>query len=121
MKLPAVQDVPSLPTNERAAILDHLFEHSQQLHSLSVPLLHEKTFESYDDLIAAVGAQLTDLSESASTSSTKRLERILGSHPRLGAKRVESTQSQEEQSQLQGHNAEEAEQLRALNEEYERK
>ncbi|EME47873.1 hypothetical protein DOTSEDRAFT_69711 [Dothistroma septosporum NZE10] len=120
MKLPAVQDVPGLPINERAAILDLLFERSQRLHSLSAPLLHEKTFESYDDLIAAVGVQLTDLSESASTSSTKWLEDILGSHPRLGAKKVESTQSQAEQSQLQG-DAEEAEQLRALNEEYERK
>lgn len=119
-KLPAIETVPDLPTDDRAAILDLLFEPSKQLHSLSVPLLHEKSFESYGDLIAAVGVQLTDLSESASSSDTEWLESILGSHPRLGAKKVESTQSQAEQSQLQG-NAEEAEQLRALNEEYEMK
>ncbi|KAK3048754.1 hypothetical protein LTR09_009866 [Extremus antarcticus] len=118
-KLPPIEGVPSLPTSERAAILDQLFEPSTQLHTLSVPLLHEKTFESYNDLIAAIGVQLTDLSESASTSDTEWLQSILGSHPRLGAKKVDSEQSQAEQAQLQG-NGEEAEQLRKLNEEYER-
>ena len=64
--------------------------------------------------------QLTDLSESASTSDTAWLHDILGSHPRLGAKKVESAQSQAEQAQLQG-SGEEAGQLSALNEEYEKK
>ena len=119
-RLPAIETVPSLATEERAAILDLLFEPSTQLHTLSVPLLHEKTFTSYNDLIAAVGVQLTALSESASTSDTAWLEDILGSHPRLGAKKVDSAQSQAEQAQLQG-SSEEAEQLRKLNEEYEQK
>ncbi|KAK5167638.1 uncharacterized protein LTR77_007337 [Saxophila tyrrhenica] len=118
-RLPPIGDVPSLPTSDRAAILDQLFEPSTQLHTLSVPLLHEETFQSYNDLISAVGAQLTDLSESASTSDTDWLRSILGSHPRLGAKKVESEQSQAEQAQLQG-GGEEAEQLRKLNEEYEK-
>lgn len=118
-KLPPIDQVPSLPTDERAAILDLLFEPSTQLHTLSVPLLHEKTFSSYDDLISAVGIQLTDLSESASTSDTTWLHDILGSHPRLGAKKVDSAQSQGEQAQLQG-GGEEAEQLKLLNEEYEK-
>lgn len=100
--------------------MDLLFEPSTQLHTLSVPLLHEKTFESYPDLIAAVGVQLTVLSESASTSDTQWLESILGSHPRLGAKKVDSAQSAAEQSQLQG-SADEAEILWKLNEEYEAK
>lgn len=118
-KLPPIEQVPSLPTEQRASILDLLFEPSTQLHTLSVPLLHERTFTSYHDLISAVGVLLTDLSESASTSDTAWLHDILGSHPRLGAKRVESTQSQAEQAQLQG-GGEEAEQLKLLNEEYER-
>lgn len=118
--LPSIDSIPSLSTEERAAILDLLFEPSQQLHTLSVPLLHEQSFSSYQDMIAAVGVQLTELSESASTSDTAWLEDILGSHPRLGAKKVESAQSQAEQAQLQG-SAEEAEQLRSLNEEYEKK
>ncbi len=93
-KLPPIQRVPSLSTEERAAILDLLFEPSNQLHTLSVPLIHEQKFSSYADLIAAVGVQLTDLSESASTSDTQWLQDILGSHPRLGAKKVDSAQSQ---------------------------
>jgi 2-oxo-4-hydroxy-4-carboxy--5-ureidoimidazoline (OHCU) decarboxylase len=118
-KLPPSDQIPSLPTEERAAILDFLFEPSTQLHTLSVPLLHDQTFSTYEDLIAAVGVQLTDLSESASTSDTQWLQDILGSHPRLGAKKVDSAQSQAEQAQLQG-SGEETEQLRVLNEEYEK-
>ena len=119
-KLPPVASVPSLSAEERASILDLLFEPSTQLHTLSVPFLHETTFRSYDDLIAAVGVQLTDLSQSASTTDTEWLESILASHPRLGAKTVESAQSQAEQAQLKG-SSEEAEQLRKLNEDYEAK
>lgn len=119
-KLPNITSIQGLPAEERAAILDLLFEPSRQLHTLSVPLLHEQNFPSYADLISAVGVQLMDLSESASSSDTTWLESILGSHPRLGAKKVESAQSQAEQAQLQG-TSEESEQLRSLNEEYERK
>lgn len=117
--LPSIDVVPSLSTEDRAKILDLLFEPSTQLHTLSIALLHDQTFASYDDLIAAVGVQLTDLSESALTTDHAWLEDILGSHPRLGAKKVDSAQSQAEQAQLQG-SSEEAEQLRLLNEEYER-
>lgn len=119
-KLPPIETVQFLTTEERAAILDLLFEPSTQLHTLAVPLLHQQKFQAWDDLIATIGNQLTELSESASTSDTAWLEDILVSHPRLGAKKVDSAQSQAEQAQLQG-NAEEGEQLRALNEEYERK
>lgn len=115
--LPPIEAVPSLPTEERAKLLDLLFEPSTQLHTLSVSLLQEEAFSSYNDLIAAIGVQLTALSESISKSDTEWLEDILCSHPRLGAKKVESVQSQAEQAQLQG-SAEEAEQLRLLNVEY---
>jgi 2-oxo-4-hydroxy-4-carboxy--5-ureidoimidazoline (OHCU) decarboxylase len=118
-RLPPANEVPSLPTEQRATILDMLFEPSTQLHTLSVPLLHETSFDSYNDLISAVGVQLTELSESASTSDTRWLHDILGSHPRLGAKKVDSAQSAAEQAQLQG-SGDEAEQLKKLNEEYEK-
>lgn len=118
--LPAIKDVPDLDTAARAKVLDLLFEPSTQLHTLSVALLLEKKFESYDSLISAVGVQLTDLSDSSSASDKQWLEDILGSHPRLGAKKVDSAQSQAEQAQLQG-SGHEAEQLRILNEEYEQK
>ena len=119
MTLEAIDQVPSLPTERIAMILDLLFEPSTQLHTLAVPILRDQTFSTYQDMIAAVGLQLTELSESAWTSDTSWLEAILGSHPRLGAKRISSARSQTEQAQLQGSN-EEAEQLRLLNDEYER-
>lgn len=118
--LPSIDTVPTLSTAERAAVLDLLFEPSTALHTLSVELLQTHPFPSYDDLIAAIGNQLSALADSTSTSDTQWLESILGSHPRLGAKKVESAQSAAEQAQLQG-GGEEAEQLRKLNEEYEAK
>jgi 2-oxo-4-hydroxy-4-carboxy--5-ureidoimidazoline (OHCU) decarboxylase len=119
--LPPVADIPSLPTTDRIALLDALFEPSTSLHTLSLDLLHTQTFSSYNDLIASIGVQLIDLAESASTSDTEWLDKILGAHPRLGAKKVESAQSAAEQAQLNTGGAEEAEKLRALNEEYEKK
>ena len=118
-QLPPISTIQSLSTEHRAAILDLLFEPSTQLHTLSAPLLQQEQYQSYDELIAAIGVQLTDLSVTPSSSDTIWLQDILGSHPRLGAKKVESAQSQAEQAQLQG-GANEAEQLHALNEEYER-
>lgn len=117
-KLPPIDQVPSLTTEDKAAVLDLLFEPSTQLHTLSVPTLHEN-FTSYDELIHTIDKQLTELADSASTSDTQWLLDILGSHPRLGAKKVDSAQSASEQAQLQG-SGEEAEQLRLLNEEYEK-
>ncbi|TVY57909.1 putative allantoinase 1 [Lachnellula cervina] len=120
-QVPPISGVPALSTIERAAVLDALFEPCTALHTLSLDLLHTETFESYNDLIASVGVQLTDLSESSSTSDTEWLDKILGAHPRLGEKKVESAQSQAEQAQLNTGGAEEATKLRSLNEEYERK
>ena len=99
-KLPLIKALPSLPTAELAAILDHLFEPSVPLHTLSVDLLREQPFPSYDDLIASVGLQLTALGESSSTSDSRWLESILVAHPRLGEKKIDSTQSKAEQAQL---------------------
>jgi len=61
-----------------------------------------------------------DLSESALASDTEWLDKILGAHPRLGAKKVESAQSQAEQAQLNTGGEGEAAKLRELNELYEK-
>ncbi|KAL8692646.1 MAG: hypothetical protein Q9218_002379 [Villophora microphyllina] len=97
---PAIRSVPGLSTAQRAAILDDLFEPCVPLHTLSVSLLAEKTFDSYDDLISSIGVQLTDLAKSTSTSDSKWLESILAAHPRLGQTSIESSQSRAEQAQL---------------------
>jgi len=119
-RLPPISGVPTLSTIERVAVLDALFEPCTALHTLSLDLLHTERFDSYNDLIASVGVQLTDLSESPSASDTEWLDKILGAHPRLGEKKVESAQSQAEQAQLNTGGEEEATKLRDLNAEYEK-
>ncbi|KAK4692187.1 hypothetical protein P7C71_g4970, partial [Lecanoromycetidae sp. Uapishka_2] len=118
-KLPPISVVPSLSTLELAATLDHLFEPCVPLHTLSMSLLRDEEFSSYDDLIASVGVQLSDLAESSSTSDTKWLESILGAHPRLGEKKIESGQSQKEQAQLASGHGDGVDKLAELNASYE--
>jgi len=119
--LPPVSSIPTLTTTERAAILDALFEPCTALHTLSVELLHDEPFESYNALITSIGIQLTELQHSSSTSDTESLDRILAAHPRLGEKKVDSAQSRGEQAGLNTGGEEEAGQLRELNREYEEK
>lgn len=99
-KLPPITALSALPTIELATILDHLFEPSVPLHTLSVDLLRDQPFSSYDDLVAGIGMQLTHLAESTSTSDSEWLDSILAAHPRLGEKKIDSTQSKAEQAQL---------------------
>jgi len=132
--LPPISYISALPTASRARILDLLFEPSTALHTLSLPLISPdsttvQSFESYDDLIIAIGLQLTELAESKSTSDTEWLDTILGAHPRLGAKKVESKLSQMEQaamvkasggdSRSEEEIRQEQETLQKLNEDYE--
>lgn len=119
--LPSITAVPSLKTEARAQILDTLFEPCQPLHTLSVSLLREQHFASYDDLVAAVGKQLTGLFDSLLESDTKWLNSILAAHPRLGEKKVDSEQSRNEQAQLNQGDASQAERLAELNKVYEQK
>ena len=88
------------------------------LHTLAVPLLHGKTFGTYDEVIATVKRQLTDLSRSTKESDKRWLEKILSAHPRLGEKNVKSDQSAAEQAQLRGSTSE-ARRLADLNISYE--
>lgn len=118
-QLPAVTTIPHLSTDERAAILDRLFEPCVPLHTLSVGLLREKTFDSYDDLISSIALQLTDLAGSSSKSDQAWLESILAAHPRLGQSKVESTQSQAEQAQLNSQDDPPGQSLSDLNDLYE--
>ncbi|KAI9733170.1 MAG: hypothetical protein M1818_007288 [Claussenomyces sp. TS43310] len=120
-KLPPIKNVPDLNTIGRAGVLDALFEPCTALHTLSLENLGATTFGSYDDLIKSVETRLVELSESSLPTDLDWLDKILAAHPRLGAKKVDSAQSQSEQMQLHMGGQEEAEQLRALNSEYEDK
>ncbi|OAL21156.1 hypothetical protein AYO20_11412 [Fonsecaea nubica] len=119
--LPPTSTLPTLDAEQRAQVLDTLFEPCQQLHTLSVSLLREQSFPTYDSLIDAVGQQLLGLFRSNLESDQKWLEAILAAHPRLGEKKVDSEQSRKEQAQLNQGGTEEAEKLAAMNRKYEDK
>ncbi|KAH8780846.1 Oxo-4-hydroxy-4-carboxy-5-ureidoimidazoline decarboxylase [Diaporthe sp. PMI_573] len=121
--LPDVTSLPTLPDAQLTAILDLLFEPSDDLHTLALPTLRAITFASYPELADTIRDQLLVIAQSihADANARKPLHSILGSHPRLGEKKVHSSQSAAEQAQLRaGAGAEdEAERLAALNREYE--
>ncbi|KAM5448396.1 hypothetical protein MaudCBS49596_005486 [Microsporum audouinii] len=112
-------------SEKQTAVLDILFEPSEALHDLAVPLL-QTPFNSYSELIDCVGAKLHQLAERAASDDSDKqvLYDILGSHPRLGASKAThlSDFSKLEQANLStpGEGGEEAQQLKKLNEEYEK-
>lgn len=132
LSLPPVSTLASLPDEQVTAALDLLFEPSNDLHELSLPAIRAASdkIKSYDDVADIVRAQLLSLQSQVAkfTDPTptqdalhakQKLLGILGAHPRLGAKKVESAQSVAEQAQLNKASAEEAAQLAKLNAEYE--
>ncbi|KAK8035109.1 hypothetical protein PG993_010104 [Apiospora rasikravindrae] len=129
--LPPIASLSTAPIKTQIIVLDTLFEPSTELHTLVLPTLrrkhapaadsgaggpgsatskpdHESPLSSYTSLIRHVGSLMTSLASQSSSSGTtpspqqQKLHGILGSHPRLGAKK-------------------EAEKLKALNDEYEQK
>jgi len=111
--LPPASSLRSLPDESINQILSVLFEPSPSLTSLLLPLIrHDTSITTYTDLANLARKTLLSLA----TTDPVLLE-ILSAHPRLGAKKVESAQSQAEQRSLGGE--EERERLARLNEEYE--
>ncbi|KUI65475.1 putative allantoinase 1 [Cytospora mali] len=121
--LPDVTTLATLPETTITAILDLLFEPSKDLHTLAVPTLRSITFSSYPELIDTIRDQLLAILDNVHSSpkDCQPLLSVLGSHPRLGEKKVESAQSAAEQAQLKKGPKGEAERLAALNKEYEEK
>ena len=121
--LPDATTLATLPESTITTVLDLLFEPSEDLHTLALPTLHSITFTTYPELIDTIRDQLLVISDSVHSDPTARrpLLSILGSHPRLGEKKVDSTQSAAEQAQLNKGPEGEAERLAALNKEYEEK
>ncbi|KAF4961050.1 hypothetical protein FSARC_10284 [Fusarium sarcochroum] len=121
MALPQPQDLRKADEADQIQTLDLLFEPSPAIHSTLIPILRDSQYTSYPELIDACKTCLFSLASSSSSSSSTSpddtLLSILGSHPRLGAKKVDSAQSAAEQANLQG----EGEELAKLNKEYEDK
>ncbi|KAI1419172.1 Oxo-4-hydroxy-4-carboxy-5-ureidoimidazoline decarboxylase [Xylaria sp. FL1777] len=92
---------------------------------LSSPTVPDDTpFTSYVSLIQHIGGLLHQLAISSSSPlssppAREKLHGILGSHPRLGTKKVDSAQSRAEQAQLNTGATDEVERLAALNRKYE--
>jgi len=119
--LPPIETVPSSNAEERARILDLLFEPCTQLHTLAVESLGENKFRDYAELTGDVARQLQALHNSNLESDQKWLVDILAAHPRLGEKKVDSEQSRKEQAQLNQGGTGEGEKLAELNSTYEQK
>lgn len=115
--LPNVADLKSLPDADKAAALDLLFEPSPGIHSTLIPVIQTQQYASYNELIERCRTAFQALVSATNTRNPTLLS-ILGSHPRLGAKKVESAQSVAEQAKLGGG---ESEVLARLNAEYEAK
>ncbi|TDZ36094.1 putative allantoinase 1 [Colletotrichum spinosum] len=113
--LPDITTLSGLPGEEQTKVVDLLFEPSTAIHTLLLPSLSTASFRSYDEFIAH--SQKIFEALAADPSHKKELHSIIGSHPRLGAKKVESAQSAAEQAKLQA--AGDASELAALNSEYE--
>lgn len=119
LRLPSIQNVPKASEAERAAILDNLFEPSPSLRLLGEPILRDKVYTDYAQLVNALQNELVKLAKSQSESDRESLIDILSSHPRLGEKKIESAQSQAEQAQLSTPEPAETERLSQMNALYE--
>lgn len=121
--LPDVATLATLPESTLTTVLDLLFEPSKDLHTLALPTLLSITFTSYPELIDTIRDQLLAIADNVhfEPEACKPLLSVLGSHPRLGAKKVDSAQSAAEQAKLNEGPEGEAERLAALNKEYEEK
>ncbi|EHK20623.1 uncharacterized protein TRIVIDRAFT_58869 [Trichoderma virens Gv29-8] len=115
-RLPPIALLHSYSDLAQTEVLDLLFEPSPAIHATLLPVIRTAVYSSYPDLIDVCQIKLLSLAaKSAETEPHPVLLSVLGSHPRLGEKNIESAQSVAEQANLQG----ESEELAALNREYE--
>lgn len=115
--LPQISVLRSLSESEQTQTLDLLFEPSPEIHSTLIPVIASRQHTSYNELIETCRSAFLSLAaQSSADKPNQTLLSILGSHPRLGAKKVESAQSVAEQAKLGG---DEGEVLARLNREYE--
>ncbi|KAI1908442.1 hypothetical protein LOZ61_005578 [Ophidiomyces ophidiicola] len=134
-RLPDINALPSLSASTRNQVVDLLFEPSAHIHSLVSLILEQNEFTSYPTLINAIQERLTAIASSTAAEDRTVLLDILGSHPRLGPKPSSpkaakdgtcprgdhlSEMSRAEQANLNKAGQQgTAEQLSALNHEYE--
>ncbi|KYK56588.1 hypothetical protein DCS_03589 [Drechmeria coniospora] len=115
-QLPRIGDLHSYSDLAQTAVLDLLFEPSAAIHSTLLHVIRTNEYASYPELIDSCHIQLLSLAATnTADEANQTLLSVLGSHPRLGEKKVDSAQSAAEQANLGG----EGEELAKLNREYE--
>lgn len=116
IRLPHISKLHTASDLEQTAVLDALFEPSPEIHTTLLPVMRTAQYSSYFQLMDACQIRLLSLAAASTVEEPdKTLLSVLGSHPRLGAKKVDSVQSAAEQAKLGG----ESEELTRLNEQYE--
>lgn len=120
MKLPPIKNLHSLPESEQYEVLTHLFEKCTTLESLTIGIVSQGNYSSYEELIDLIHSRLQHLL--SSDQNDPRVYEIIAAHPRLGAKKADiaSSHSASEQASLQQQSEEEAKQLKDLNDLYEK-
>lgn len=124
--LPSISDLKKCSSSELSVVIAHLFEPTSFLTNLIYTNLispsssSSPSFSTYPEFIECVRKLLLDLPiPSSSSSLDPGIANVIGAHPRLGAKKVDSAQSQKEQSSLQ-RSPKDLEKIRLLNSIYER-
>ncbi|KAL7271309.1 hypothetical protein RUND412_005941 [Rhizina undulata] len=100
-------------------VLSTLFEPSPALTSHPQLQTVLETAGSYTDLIDSIEDLLLSFQQSDNAEDAETLLQILGAHPRLGARKVESVHSIGEQKSLAAEDEEVRVELERLNREYE--
>ncbi|CAH0004040.1 unnamed protein product [Clonostachys byssicola] len=121
--LPPVSDFRSQEKTLQIEALDALFEPSTAIHETLLPIIQTAQYSAWPEFIDACHARFLELAKSSSDSSPDpKLLSILGSHPRLGEKKITSAHSAAEQANLQKTaDPVESAELARLNREYEEK
>lgn len=114
MSLPPISTLSSSP-QDLQHIISSLFEPSPTIFSLLASKL-PRSFASYNEFIDFAADEML----AAVQRDEEKAKAIIAAHPRLGARKVESVHSSEEQKSLQVEGREEERRkLEALNREYE--
>lgn len=120
-KLPPILGFHTCPDLQQTDVLDSLFEPSPAIHDTLLPVVRTAEYTSWPELIDACQIRLLSMATSGPTSSPDpTLLSVLGSHPRLGEKKIESAHSAAEQANIQKNSSTaEEEELARLNRLYE--
>lgn len=121
-QLPPILDFHTYLDLQQTDVLDTLFEPSPAIHDNLLPVVRTAEYSSWPELIDACQIRFLALATSSPESKPDpTLLSILGSHPRLGEKKIESAHSAAEQANIQKNtNEAQAQELARLNQEYEK-